>query len=94
MVHIKRNISGGHRGRLDIIADILEVSLREGVKKTYLMYKCNLSFKQLNYYLQFMLNKGFINVVKEKNSNPRLFKTTRKGKDLLKAYKDLKSLMK
>jgi predicted transcriptional regulator len=83
-----------HRGRLDIIADILGASFG-GVRKTYLMYRCNLSFKQLKYYLEFLLHKKLLQMVGDnKKSNPSLFKITRKGKKFLQAYKGLKSLMK
>ncbi len=86
--------SSSHRGRLDIIADILDASLG-GVKKTYLMYRCNLSFKQLKYYLEFLLHKKLLHMVGDnKKSNPSLFKITGKGKKFLEAYKGLKSLMK
>jgi predicted transcriptional regulator len=84
-----------HRGRLDIIADILNTSL-SGVKKTYLMYRCNLSFKQLKHYLDFMFRKGLLHVVtvRDDDSNPGLLETTDKGKEFLRNYKALKALMK
>ncbi len=90
----KKQSSSSHRGRLDIIADILGASFG-GVRKTYLMYRCNLSFKQLKYYLEFLLNKKLLQMVGDnKRSNPSLFKITGKGKKFLEAYKGLKSLMK
>lgn len=87
----KHNAS--HRGRLDIIADILEAS-NGGTKKTYLLYRCNLSFRQLTYYLDFLVKRGLLhtsdpNVSAHQNS----FDITDKGKQFLKAYKGLKSLM-
>lgn len=89
----KKQSSNSHRGRLDIIADILGASFG-GVKKTYLMYRCNLSFKQLKYYLGFLLRKKLLQIVSDnKTSNPGLFKITGKGKKFLEAYKGLKSLM-
>jgi predicted transcriptional regulator len=89
----RKNNSNSHRGRLDIIADILEAS-HNGTRKTYFMYRCNLSFRQLKHYLGFLLGKGFICTVDEDcNSNPGLFKITEKGREFLKAYKSLKALM-
>jgi predicted transcriptional regulator len=86
--------SSTHRGRLDIIADILNASFG-GVKKTYLMYRCNLSFKQLKFYLALLLHKKLLQIVGDnKTSNPSLFKITGKGKKFLEAYKGLKCLMK
>lgn len=94
LVNAKKYSSGSHRGRLDIIADILNASFG-GVKKTYLMYRCNLSFKQLKYYLKFLLKKELLHVVADnKGSNPGLFEITDKGKEFLKVYKGLKGLMK
>jgi len=90
----QKQSSSTHRGRLDIIADILGASFG-GVKKTYLMYRCNLSFKQLKFYLEFLLHKKLLQIVSDnKTSNPGLFKITGKGKKFLEAYKGLKSLMK
>jgi len=89
----KKQSSSSHRGRLDIIADILGASFG-GVRKTYLMYRCNLSFKQLKFYLEFLLHKKLLQIVSDnKTFNPGLFKITGKGKKFLEAYKGLKSLM-
>ena len=89
----KKQSSSSHRGRLDIIADILGASFG-GVRKTDLMYRCNLSFKQLKFYLEFLLHKKLLQIVSDnKTSNLGLFKITGKGKKFLEAYKGLKSLM-
>jgi predicted transcriptional regulator len=89
----KNNDGNNHRGNLDIIADILDAS-HGGVKKTYLMYRCNLSFKQLKNYSQFLLTNGLLHVVLEaEESVCGLFEVTIKGKQFLRAYRDLKSLM-
>jgi len=88
------NSSNTHRGRLDIMADILEASFFE-TKKTYLMYRCNMSFKQLKYYLDFLLRTGFLHtVVGDAEPTSGLFKITDKGKEFLRAYKGLKALVK
>jgi predicted transcriptional regulator len=59
------------------------------------MYRCNMSFKQLKYYLEILLNGGLLHVVAgNPDDNPGFFKITEKGKAFLKAYKDLKSLLK
>ena len=94
VIQVEKRVSGTHRGRLDIIADMLYAS-HGGVKKTYLMYRCNLSFKQLKSYLNFMLKKNLLRViVKGGDYNPGLFEVTDKGRKFLKAYKNLKALMK
>lgn len=85
--------SGAHRGRLDIIADILNAAF-EGVRKTHIMYRCNLSFKQLKRYLSFLLKRGLLYPIFDNNDpNPELFEITDKGKEFLKVYEDLKGLM-
>jgi len=93
LVVSKNSDSNNHRGNLDIIADILDAS-HGGVKKTYLMYRCNLSFKQLKNYSHFLLTNGLLHVVsKAEESVTGLFEVTIKGKQFLRAYRDLKSLM-
>jgi len=94
LVQSKKGNSNSHRGRLDIIADILEASYYE-TRKTYLMYRCNMSFKQLKYYLDFLLGKELLCVVAgDVNPNRGLFEITDKGKEFLKTYKGLKALVK
>jgi predicted transcriptional regulator len=85
--------STDHRGRMDIIADILDAS-RGGVKKTHLMNHCNLSFRQLKLYSHFLLKQGFLRVIcQEKDANNGSLEVTDKGKEFLRVYKGLKSLM-
>jgi len=93
LVENKKRSSNTHRGSLDIIADILEAS-HGGTRKTYFMYRCNLSFRQLKHYLGFLLMKGLLYKVHEDcNPDSGLFKITDKGKEFLKAYRSLKALM-
>jgi len=82
-----------HRGRLDIIADILQASLG-GTRKTYYMYRCNLSFRQLKFYLDFLTRKGFICAGDSDGKNDvTVFEITDKGKQFLKVYFSLMDLM-
>jgi predicted transcriptional regulator len=78
------------RDRLYIIAEILEVAL-EGVLKTQVMYKANLSFAQLNEYLSLMVDLDLLQVTK--NSERNIFKTTTKGLRFLESYKKIKELL-
>lgn len=93
MIEAKNGYSNNHRGNLDIIADILDASFG-GVKKTYLMYRCNLSFKQLKNYSGFLLTSGLLHVREEREPAKGLFEVTDKGREFLRAYKGLKALMK
>ncbi|MGQ9538135.1 MAG: winged helix-turn-helix domain-containing protein [Candidatus Bathycorpusculaceae bacterium] len=89
-VATKKKLSNSNRGRLDIIADILEASHRK-VRKTHLMYHCNLSFKQLDYYLNFLVERKLLSPIN--NSKSDLFKITEKGERFLDVYKGLLGLM-
>jgi predicted transcriptional regulator len=84
--------SNSHRARFDIIADILTAS-SGGVRKTFLMYHCNLSFSQLKVYSRFLLNKGLMRMVGDGGSDPSLFEVTDKGREFLRAYEGLVALM-
>ena len=82
-----------HRGHFDIIADILDAS-RGGAKRTYLMNQCNLSFSQLKLYSHFLVEQGFLRVmVRNDGSKNQAFEVTEKGREFLRAYGGLISLM-
>ncbi|MEM2975720.1 MAG: winged helix-turn-helix domain-containing protein [Candidatus Bathyarchaeia archaeon] len=91
---VEKEISFLLRGRLDIMANILNETVN-GAKKTRIMYRCNLSFKQLQAYLKYLKKKGFLEVVntKEKNRETTVYQTTKKGLAFLEAYQNLKELI-
>jgi len=68
------------RVRHDIIIATLETA-RHGELKSHIMKKVNLSFKQLEYYLNDLLSKSFI----KKEGN--FYRTTEKGLDVIEACK-------
>jgi len=74
------------RSEVDIMANILSEAVR-GARKTRIMYRCNLSHRQLQVYLKLLLGLGLL----ESRSN--LFKTTAKGLKFVDAYRTLKALM-
>ena len=81
------------RSDIDIMANILNEA-HEGTKKTRIMYRCNLSHRQLQVYLNLLLGMGFLAFHSEKDSNEHdLFKTTFKGHKFVDAYRALKVLM-
>jgi predicted transcriptional regulator len=58
------------------------------------MYRCNLSFKQLEVYLGFLLNKGLLKEFNGvQNAASQFFETTDQGMSYLRAYKNLDALM-
>lgn len=87
-------LTSSHRSRIDIVADILDAA-DDGARKTHIMYRCNLSFKQLEIYLALLLNRGLLKTVPEegKSSHTRYFKITDKGQILLETYQSLKDLL-
>ncbi len=94
MVEAKERLVRSHRSQIDIIADVLRESTR-GAKKTQIMYGCNLSFRQLRVYTSLLLERGLLRKVleKEKGEDPKFFKATSKGKNLLRAYDSLIGLI-
>jgi len=74
------------RSDIDIMANILDEA-RKGAKKTHLMYRANMSHKQLRVYLKLLLRLELLTL----HSN--LYKTTPKGLKFLDAYGTLKALM-
>ena len=73
---------GIYRGKLDIIADILNVASRNP-KKTQIMYQANLSFRVLQKYLAELSSASLICFENE----PNRYTLTLKGKEFLDAYK-------
>jgi len=95
LVQVLGKVSLSHRSRIDIIANIL-LAANEGAKKTHIMYKCNLSFKQLHAYLKFLDEMGLLRSVSEKtetSENLFLFETTRKGQAFIQAYHNIQALL-
>jgi len=62
------------RDRLYIMAEILEIA-RNGCLKTQIMYRANLSFAQLNEYMNFLLEVGLLKKTNEENKT--VYRTTR-----------------
>ncbi|MEM2440113.1 MAG: winged helix-turn-helix domain-containing protein [Candidatus Bathyarchaeia archaeon] len=79
------------RDKLYIIAEILDVA-RDGVLKTQIMYRANLSFTQLSDYLKFMEK---VNLVDKKIENGKeIYKATPKGLEFLQRYREITELLK
>lgn len=74
------------RVRHDIIVEILQ-NAKGGVKKTSIMYKTNLSFSQLEKYLNALKKGSFI------AENSGIWQTTEKGLHVIEACKICHSLM-
>ena len=85
------------RSRVEIMADMLsEVSLSpEGLRRTRIMYRCNLSSRQLKVYVELLREKGFLSVASLKSANGAggnvaVYRITEEGLSFLRSYGDLK----
>ena len=81
---------GTNRGKIQITADILCLST-VAIKKTHIMYKANLSYEQVNYYLSDMLNNDLIS--QHILEDGIVYRTSEKGREYLKHYTRLMDLV-
>ena len=80
----------GRRVFFEVIANILH-ACNDPARKTFLMYRCNMNFKQLSGYLKLILDAQLIEI---RDEEPQiLFKISHKGKRFLEVYENLKALM-
>jgi predicted transcriptional regulator len=96
LVQVESKATLLHRSRFDIMATILLAANEGGTRKTHIMYKCNLSFKQLHAYLRFLVEMGLLRPIVENvgtDDSSCLFQTTRKGEAFIKAYGNLNALL-
>ena len=81
------------RNRINIIYDILRVIQERGgeIKKTHIMYRANLSHNQMKLYLNELYKKKFI---EKTDADKPLIKITKKGRDFLRQYAQVKEFEK
>lgn len=80
--------SPGRRGFLEIVECIL-TGCKTGAKKTKLMYAANLNWVQLNRYLRFLTDRGFIRHLVNRNE----YFLTEKGVELLRICESLRKML-
>ena len=78
------------RDRLYIMAEVLEIA-KNGSLKTQIMYRANLSFAQLNDYLDFLLEVGLLRESSEEGKT--VYGTTKKGVRFLRNYYKIRDLL-
>ena len=79
------------RSNIEIIADMLRAGAN-GAGKTEIMYSANMSYSQLQRYLDFLVSQGFINRI-EVDSSVVSYQLTDSGLKLLKAIDSLIELL-
>jgi predicted transcriptional regulator len=64
-----------------------------GLRKTRLMYRCNLSFGQLKVYLKLLYDKKFMTIVEANDGKMKVevYRITQEGLAFLKSYNELRS---
>jgi predicted transcriptional regulator len=82
---------GQRRSNIEIIADMLRVG-ENGAGKTEIMYTANMSYSQIQKYLDYLINQGFINKVNMDNTMVA-YQVTDSGFKLLKAIDTLMNML-
>lgn len=78
------------RDRLNIMAEIMEAT-KGSQLKTRIMYRVNLSFSQVNEYLSFLTERGFLRVHVE--NRKKFYETTAKGNIYIENYREMSNLL-
>jgi predicted transcriptional regulator len=79
------------RSDIKIIADMLRAG-EKGAGKTEIMYSANMSFSQIQKYLDYLVNQGFIQKV-EMDNTLIAYRVTESGLKLLKAIDSLIAML-
>ena len=87
----QRATVGRRRSNIQIIADMLRVG-ENGAGKTEIMYTANMSYSQIQKYLDYLVNQGFINKVNMDNTMVA-YQVTDSGLKLLKAIDTLMEML-
>ena len=80
----------GNRSRTEIVNSILDAAANKGGEtKTKIMYFAFLSYNQLNEYLSILMENNLIEYL----DGAKTFKTTEKGLNYLKMYRESRELL-
>jgi predicted transcriptional regulator len=82
---------GQRRSNVEIIADMLRVG-ENGAGKTEIMYTANMSYHQIQKYLEYLVSQGFITKVNIDNTMIA-YQVTESGLKLLKAIDTLLEML-
>ena len=87
----QRTAVGCRRSNIEIIADMLRVG-ENGAGKTEIMYTANMSYSQIQKYLDYLINQGFVNKVNMDNTLIA-YQVTDNGFKLLRAIDNLMKIL-
>jgi predicted transcriptional regulator len=80
------------RSNIEIISEMLRIGA-EGAGKTEIMYSANMSYRQLQKYLKFMMSQGLIDQIEI--GNPSItFMVTEKGHGLRRSIETVLEVLK
>ena len=82
---------GQRRSNIEIIADMLRVG-ENGAGKTEIMYSANMSYHQMQKYLDYLVNQGFVTKV-DMDKTLVAYQVTDSGMKLLKAIDTLMEML-
>ena len=88
---VSRKSVGQRRSNIEIIADMLRVG-EHGAGKTEIMYSANMSYSQIEKYLNYLVSHGFIDKVKPEDSVV-CYRVTDSGRRLLKMIEGLVKML-
>ena len=77
-----------NRGALDIVNSILKACV-SGALKTHILYKCNLSSRQVGQYLEFLLKQGLLARRVDNMLSREIYTATPRGRHFVALYEDL-----
>lgn len=80
------------RGKIEILADIIQLCSLGQKRKTHIMYKANLSGEQNNYYLQELLESRLISQDRT-DDGYLVYRTTQRGREYLGHYYQMMELV-
>ena len=78
-----------YRSRTEIVCNILDATNGGGANKTKIMYAAFLSYAQLKEYLSVLIDNNLI----EYSDGNQTYKTTEKGLNYLKKYREIGELL-
>ncbi len=86
-----RRVDRRARSQPEIVADILLAAL-DGDRKTHIMYKANLSFRVIDYYLPYLTKIGLV-MADTDGEERAIFRTTPRGKRFISRFMAMKILL-